>query len=197
MAEPMGTPTGGTEPTHAPAGGAEPTPGAGTEPNGGTEPKKSEVKTYTQEEFQAETEKLIAKAVAEAQGKWNTDFEVKLKEETEKAAQRAKMSAEERAKAEFDEQVKNFNDEKAKYDAERLEFDCTKQLAANSLPVEFSKMLTGTTAEETKTNIENFKTAFTKAVEAAVEEKLKGKTPETGGGGTPSAEDPFLAGFGN
>lgn len=126
----MGTPTGGTEPTHAPAGGAEPTPGAGTEPNGGTEPEKSEVKTYTQEEFQAETEKLIAKAVAEAQGKWNTDFEVKLKEETEKAAQRAKMSAEERAKAEFDEQVKNFNDEKAKYDAERLEFDCTKQLAS-------------------------------------------------------------------
>ena len=197
MAEPMGTPAGGTEPTPTPTGGIEPTPAGGTEPKGGAEPAKAQGKTYTQAEFDAETEKLIAKAVAEAQGKWNTDFEAKLKEETEKAAQRAKMSAEERAKAEFDEQVNNFNAEKAKYDAERLEFDCTKQLASNGLPVEFSKMLTGTTAEETKTNIDNFKATFTKAVEAAVEEKLKGKTPATGGGGTPSADDPFLAGFGN
>lgn len=38
-------------------------------------------------------------------------------------------------------------------------------------------------ADKTKTNVENLSKEFNKAVEAAVEEKLKGKTPNGGNGG--------------
>ena len=92
------------------------------------------------------------------------------------------MSADERAKAEFDKRVKDFEDREAKHNAERLEFECTKQLAGEKLPVEFASMLTGVDAEATKANIETFKKAFSKAIEDAVTEKLKGTTPKVGEG---------------
>ena len=105
------------------------------------------------------------------------------------------MSAEERAKAEFDKERERFNTERSEYQKERLTFECTKQLAAESLPVEFADMLTGADADATKANIEKFKGAFSKAVEAAVTEQLKGKPPKSGGGETEDT-DPFLQGFG-
>ena len=76
-----------------------------------------------------------------------------------------------------------------------MEYECTKLLAADGLPVDFAKQLTGADADATKANVAAFKDAFSKAVEAAVTERMKGKTPP--GASSPSAADPFLAGFGS
>lgn len=87
------------------------------------------------------------------------------------------------------------DDEKKKYLAERLEFHAEKALSKEQLPISFAKLLCGESEEETMENIAVFKEEFTKAVETALSEKLKGKTPKTA-----SAEigfDPFLNGFGN
>lgn len=86
-------------------------------------------------------------------------------------------------------------DERNKYLAEKLEFHAEKALAKAELPVSFAKILCGKNEEETTENIAVFKEEFMKAVEAALSDKLKGKTPKTS-----SAEmgfDPFLNGFGN
>ena len=42
-------------------------------------------------------------------------------------------------------------------------------------------MCVGKDAEETKTNIETFKTAWGEALQNAVNERMKGTTPKTGG----------------
>ncbi len=143
-------------------------------------------KTYTQAEFDkallAETDKRVNQALENKKAEWEKDYSERLKAEKDEAARLAKMSADERAKAEFDKRVKDFEDREAKHNAERLEFECTKQLAGEKLPVEFASMLTGVDAEATKANIETFKKAFSKAIEDAVTEKLKGTTPKVGEG---------------
>lgn len=163
----------------------------------GNQMGQNNTKTYTQEEFDkallAEADKRVNSALENARAKWEKEYSEKLKTEKDEAARLAKMSAEERKKEEFDKRIKDFEEREAKYNRERLEFECTKQLAAEKLPVEMSEMLTGSDAEKTKSNIETFKAVFSKAVENAVTERLKGATPPTK---TKQDEsDPFLQGF--
>lgn len=170
-------------------GGGTPSNSAQNEPQG--------VKTYSAEELQAETDRRVTEALKTAQGKWQKEFEEKLAKEKAETERLAKMNADERAKAEFDKKVKDFDEKLAKHEAERLTFECTRQLAAEGLPVEFADMLTGSDSESTQKNIAAFKTAFSNAIEAAVTERLKGTTPKgTNAGTEPKDTDPFLAGFG-
>ncbi|MCI5891829.1 MAG: DUF4355 domain-containing protein [Clostridiales bacterium] len=145
--------------------------------------QKETTKTYTQEEYekalQSETDKRVQQALATAEAKWQKDYEAKLADEINEAARLAKMSAEDRAKAEFDKRVKEFEDREAKHNAERLTFECTKQLANENLPVEMAEMLTGTDAETTKANIEAFKNVYNKAIQDGIDKKLRGRTPKT------------------
>ena len=147
----------------------------GQNTNGGAQ--TAEPRTYSEKEFQSEVDKRVTEALKSAQTKWQSDYEIKLKAERDEAAKLAKMSAEERAKAEFDKEREKFNTERSAHQRERLEFECTKQLAGESLPVEFATMLTGADAEATKANIGTFKTAFDKAIEAAVTARMKGSAP--------------------
>lgn len=146
---------------------------------------QNEEKTYSEKDFQSEVDKRVTAALKTAQTKWQAEYDEKLKSERDEAARLAKMSADERAKAEFDKRVKEFEDREAKHNAERLTFECTKQLAAEGLSVEMAQILTGTDADATKANIETFKKIFGEALEKAVDERLKGKPPKQ----TPGAEN--------
>lgn len=157
-------------------GGAE-TGVQGATENGDEQGQKE--KTYTEKDFQSEVDKRVTEELKTAQSKWQSEYDAKLKSEKDEATRLAKMSADERAKAEFDKRVKEFEDREAKHNAEHLTFECTKQLASEGLPVEMASILTGTDAETTKTNIETFKDVFSKAVEKAVTERLKGAPPKT------------------
>ena len=167
---------------------------AGTEVTG-TGNQEGQERTYSEKEFQSEVDKRVTDALKTAKTKWQSEYEAKLEAEKDEAARLAKMSAEEREKVQSEKRQKEFDDERAKFNAERLEFECTKLLAADNLPVEFSSMLTGTDADTTKKNIETFKGAFNKAIEAAVTERLKGKPPKMSSD-PDKKTDPFLSGFG-
>ena len=155
-------------------------------------------KIYTEADFQSrlksETDSRVSQALKTAQEKWQTDYEKKLQSEKDEASRLAKMSADERAKEQFKKERESFETEREQYQRERLEFECAKQLGENELPVSFSAWLTGKDAETTKTNIENFKSEFSKAVQAAVENRVKGAPPKTGVGNIET--DAFLQGFG-
>ena len=137
-----------------------------------------DTKTYTAEELQAETDRRVNMALEKANAQAEADFEKRLAAEHEKWEKQSKMTAAEREAAARKEEQAQFEAERQKFNAEKLEYDCTKQLAAAGLPVDFAKMLTGADADETKANIDSFKAAFDKAIEAAVTERLKGKAPD-------------------
>lgn len=135
-------------------------------------------KTYTEAEFVSE----VDRRVSQAQAKWAAELDKKLNTARSEGEKLAKMSADERAKAKFETDKKEFESERAKYEAERLEFEAVKQLSENKLPVSFAKMCTGKSAEETKANIEAFKTAWGEALQSAVNDRMRGTTPKAGNG---------------
>ena len=63
-----------------------------------------------------------------------------------------------------------------------LKADAREVLAEKQIPTEFLDMLLGSDLKETKANADAFKTKFDAAVQAQVEKRLAGKTPQGGNG---------------
>lgn len=147
------------------------------------EEKPEGAKTYTEEEhkaqLQSETDKRVSQALKTAQEKWETEFKEKLAAEKSEAEKFATMTAEERTKAELDAQKSEFEKERQSFLREKLELETIKELSAEGLPTDFSTYVMADTAEETSKNIKTFKVEFQKAIQAAVDEKLTGRTPKT------------------
>lgn len=156
--------------------------------NTGTQTGGQAERTYTEAEFISE----VDRRVSQAQAKWSAELDKRLDLARSEGEKLAKMNANERAKAQFETDKQNFETERARYEAERLEFEAVKQLSAGKLPISFAKMCVGKDAEETKTNIETFKTAWGEALQNAVNERMKGTTPKTGGAANPGRHTGFV-----
>lgn len=156
----------------------------------------NEVKTYTAEELQAETDRCVTEAVKTANAKSEESFKQRLEAARAEWDKEAKMTAAEREKAAADKAKADFEKEKAEFEHEKLVSRAGAQLVKNGLPEEIAELITASDAtEETIGNgITALKSAFDKAVEEAVNEKLKGKSPASGGGN--NEPDAFLSGFG-
>lgn len=156
--------------------------------NTGTQTGGQAERTYTEAEFISE----VDRRVSQAQAKWSAELDKRLDLARSEGEKLAKMNANERAKAQFETDKQNFETERARYEAERLEFEAVKQLSEGKLPISFAKMCVGKDAEETKTNIETFKTAWGEALQNAVNERMKGTTPKTGGAANPGMSTGFV-----
>ncbi len=154
-------------------------------------------KTYTAEELQAETDRRVTEAVKTANAKSEEAFKKQLETARADWEKESKMTAAEREKAAQEKAKAEFEKEKAAFERERLVSRVGTQLIKNGLPEEIAELITasGATEETIGEGIAALKTAFDKAVELAVNEKLKGTPPKTGGGGNQES-DPFLSGFG-
>jgi len=145
-------------------------------------------KTFTQDDvnklLQSETDKRVTEALKTAQAKWEKDFTEKLTKEKAEAERLAKLSADEKRT----EELKKKNEEIASKETElrrrELKLDTISVLSEKQLPVDFADFLMGTDAEGTNENIKRFSEAFQKAVENSVNDRLKGKPPAGGSGGT-------------
>ncbi|MCI9086818.1 MAG: DUF4355 domain-containing protein [Clostridia bacterium] len=154
-------------------------------------------KTYTAEELQAETDRRVTEAVKTANAKSEEAFKKQLETARADWEKESKMTAAEREKAAAEKAKAEFEKEKAAFEREKLVSRAGTQLIKNGLPEEIAELITasGATEETISESITVLKTAFDKAVELAVNEKLKGTPPKTGGGGNQES-DPFLSGFG-
>ena len=83
--------------------------------------------------------------------------------------------------------MKKLEQEKADFAHTKLVYYAENQLAKSGLPTEIAEYLTADNEDNTKAVIDKIKSAFDKAVEAGVTEKLKGKTPPLGGSNPPAA----------
>lgn len=170
----MGEPTPTPEPMPTPA--PEPTPAPTPEPAPNPEPTPK--KAFTQAD--------IDNAVAEARAQWE-----KQQSQAEKLA---KMSAGEREKEQLRLDREQYEKDRAALDRQLLEQEAAKQLREKGVPESFAARVCGKDAEETKSNIDAFVNEWNAAVQAEINDKLKGKTPPAAG--EHQGTDPFLAGFG-
>ena len=142
----------------------------GGEEGGSVSEQDEPEKKYTDDDV----DKLIAKKYAE----WQKKHEKKASE----AERLAKMSAEEKA----EERMKSLEKRIAEYEKKSVRDGMVKQarsiLNEKNIHVsdELIANLIGEDAETTKASVDNFVSLFNDAVENALKERLKGKTPTTG-----------------
>lgn len=118
-------------------------------------------KLFTQEDV----DRMITKRLAKEKAK-----QEKALQEAERLS---KMSDDERVKAELQAERDAFEEERNAYLKEKMLTACEKELVKESLPVEFAKLLVTDDADSTSDNIKAFKDKWNKALESAVNDRLK------------------------
>ena len=150
--------------------------GAGGAGEEGNEPQSFDdfLKTGgNQAEFDRRVQKAVNTSVTNAQEKWQALTDDKLSE----AEKLAKMTKEEKAQYMQQKKEKELSEREAAITRKELMAEARNTLACDGLPQELAEVLNYTDADACKKSMETVKTAFQKAVEAAVEEKLKGGKP--------------------
>lgn len=130
--------------------------------------EKETEKTFTQDEVNKIVQDRLAKEKAKNE---------KAQEEAKKLA---KMNAEQKNKymvEQLQKELEEYKTKEAKNDMIKEANSMLKEADIN-LPDEVVAMLIGDNAEDTKVCVDSFSKAFKTAVERAVNEKLKGKTPK-------------------
>ena len=158
--------------------------GAGGEggAGGGTPPSFDDfLKTGgNQAEFDRRVQKAVNTAVTKAQEKWQALADDKLSE----AEKLAKMTKEEKAQYMQQKREKELTDREASITRKELMAEAKNNLASDGLPQELAEVLDYSDADTCKKSMEKVKEVFQRAVETAVEEKLKGgKPPKKAPGG--------------
>lgn len=143
---------------------------AGAGEGGKQEPEAG--KTYTEADLKAEVEKARAAWAAEQQ----------------EQARLAKLTPEERAKAEADAKDQKLADLEAKLLQRDLKDAALAKLEKEGFPVGLADLLTYTDQESMEKSLGRVQEVFKASLEAAVKERLRGKTPE-GLGGAATAEN--------
>lgn len=126
-----------------------------------------------QAEFDRRVQKAVNTAVTNAQEKWQALTDDKLSE----AEKLAKMTKEEKAQYMQQKKEKELSERETAITRKELMAEARNTLAGDGLPQELAEVLNYTDADACKKSMEIVKAAFQKAVEAAVEEKLKGGKP--------------------
>ena len=162
FAEPTPEPTPDPEPAPAP----EPAPEPQSQPQSFDDLLKNK-------DYQAEFDRRVQKALGTAKEKWTVLMDDKLSE----ADKLAKMNKEEKAEYLRQKQEKELKDREAAITRRELMADAKNTLAEKKLPVGLAEVLNYGDSDSCSKSIEAVEKAFQEAVQAAVEEKLKGGTP--------------------
>lgn len=133
----------------------------------GTKPEGKDGKSYSEADVEAK--------IAEAKAAWEAEQQEKQR--------LAKLSPEERAKAEGEAKEQELTKLRAELLQRDLKDAALKKLTDEGFPVGLADLLTYTDQESMEKSLKHTQEVFKGALEAAVKERLRGKTPEGLGGG--------------
>lgn len=158
-------------------GGDGGTGGDGARGDSGTEPPSFDdlLKGGHQAEFDRRVQKAIDTALTNAQEKWQALTDDKLSE----AEKLAKMTKEEKAEYLVKKHEKELADREAGITRRELMAEAKNTLAEKKLPVGLADVLNYTDADSCNKSIAAVEKAFQEAIEAGVQERLKGGIPPT------------------
>lgn len=153
------------------------------EDKGDSEKEKGKDKetSFTPEQ-QKKIDALIAKTIAKERASREKDIEA-AKTEAEKLA---KMNADQKAEYESKKREDEITKRESEITRRELRASALETLAEKGLPKQLAEILVFTDAESTNTSLDAVEKAFREAVEAGVNERLKGTPPGGGGSKTPT-----------
>ena len=146
--------------------------------------------------YQSEFDRRMTKAIDTAKEKWIEEYNQKLANEKSEAEKLAKMDAEQKHQYELDQANKRANDSEAKLRAYELKEQATKIAREKNVDVNLLDLLdfTKENAETVVAKIDNIKNVYDSAIEKALNDKLKQKSPVSHNIDT-NTKDPFIEGF--
>ena len=174
---------GGAGKDPAADGAKDPAKDPGKDPAGEADDKK----TFTQDDVN----KIIQERLAKEKVKLEKDFESKVTAAKTEAEKLAKMNADQKTEYEKQKHEEELKTREGDITRRELRATALETLAEKGLPKQLADLLPYTDAEGTKKSIEAVEKTFRDAVEAAVNERLKGgNLPKNVGGqaGTTNAE---------
>lgn len=136
-----------------------------------------------QDDTQAKIDAAVTARLADEKAKWEKAYQKKAAADKKEAERLAKLSEDERRAAELEARNKELEEKDQEIRRKELKLETVKVLADRSLPVAFADYLIAEDSESTLKRITAFEKEYKKAVEAGVNEKLKGKAPAASGGG--------------
>lgn len=163
---------------------------AGAESAPEDKPQEKPPKTFEEilsnKDYQAEFDRRVQKALETQRSK----LEVLFDEKATEAEKLAKMTEKEKAQYLQQKKEKEMADREAAITKRELAAEAKNTLAEKKLPVSLAEVLNYSNADACKQSIEAVEKAFKEAVEASVEERLKGDKPPKK---APSQDDADLA----
>ena len=149
--------------------------GEGTKKDGDPAPKEGEGTKPEGKDGKSYSEADVEAKIAEAKAAWEAEQQEKQR--------LAKLSPEERAKAEGEAKEQELTKLRAELLQRDLKDAALKKLTDEGFPVGLADLLTYTDQESMEKSLKHTQEVFKGALEAAVKERLRGKTPEGLGGG--------------
>ena len=160
-----------------------------TEPQNDSNKDGKNEKTFTQ----GEVNQLIGKYRSEGKSKAEADIAKAVADAKAEWERQAKMTEDERVREASVKREKELADKEKALALRENTANAKELLAEKHIDTSMAKFLVTSDAEETMKNIEEFEKAYAKAIEAGVEDKLKGKTPEDKGGVAKKSETTNLS----
>ena len=149
--------------------------GEGTKKDGDPASKEGEGTKQEPQDSKSYSEAELNAKIAEAKAAWEAEQQEKQR--------LAKLSPEERAKAEGEAQAQELTKLRTELLQRDLKDAAVKKLTDEGFPVGLADLLTYTDKESMEKSLQQTQEVFKSALEAAVKERLRGKTPEGLGGG--------------
>ncbi|MCQ4363148.1 DUF4355 domain-containing protein [Mycobacterium gordonae] len=157
------------------------------DPNADPNAEKAEgEKTYSEDEVNQRVQDALASAKEEQE---------KQDAEKSEAEKLKSMSEAERAKYEQDKREAELAARESALATSELKAAAATLAAEKGLPAAAVDIILGTNAEETAKRADAFKSVLDATVQAAVDERLKGKSPRLGGNGNQNADEAARADF--
>ena len=146
-----------------------------------------EVKTYTEDELkeqlQKETDRRVSDAIKKREAKFKEELEERLKTERKEVERLAQLSEKEKEQEMSEKARKELEEREKALQKKELLSDTKDILSEEQLPTKFAEILIAEDAESTNERIKSFRTEWQKAIDAAVDERMRGKTPKAGATG--------------
>lgn len=144
------------------------------DPQDDTKGKEDTQKTFTQDEL----EKTLSERLKREREKADKALADKLKAEREDWERQAKLTAEEKAEEERKRHETETSERERGIILRENRADARELLQEKNISAELVDFVVDVDADKTKENIDNLEKAFLKAVEAGVNDRLKGQTPK-------------------
>lgn len=151
----------------------------GQDVNQGQDEGQEEAKTYSQEEFDKAVSEATKGYVSQDKLQEIIDKTIaKERKKAEEAERLSKLSEKERAEEQAKLDKQEIEELRAKLAMKDLEDDTIKELKEQELDSDFLGFVIADDAEKTLEKIKRFKPLFDKAVNQAVDERVRGKSPQ-------------------